>query len=276
MTKKSNRNFDLFMNIVLILLSVLWLYPYIWLALSSFKPSNEIFTGFFPSRLTLDHYRFIFETAQSMERPFFKALLNSIFVSGTVTASVILTSCIISFALTKYEYKGGPFVINFIIFQMLLPGFMFTIPTYILIRNMGLLNSYSALILPSIMSGWGIFMISQSYKATPTDYIEAARIDGAKDIWIIFKIMMPLNKSAISIVGLFTFIGIWDNFMWPLIVMKDYQKMPLSVLLASFNHEYGAYVGPVLAGAVMQTIPMVIIFILFRKYFLQGISMSLK
>nr|WP_206076304.1 ABC transporter permease subunit [Marinitoga lauensis] len=119
-------------------------------------------------------------------------------------------------------------------------------------------------------------MITQSYKGTPNDYIEAAKMDGATDLWIIFKIMIPLNKSAISIVSLFTFIGIWDNFMWPLIVMKDYNKMPLSVLLASFNHEYGAYIGPILAGSVIQTIPMVILFLIFRKYFLQGISITLK
>ncbi len=91
-----------------------------------------------------------------------------------------------------------------------------------------------------------------------------------------FRIMVPLNNSAMAIVGLFTFIGIWDNFMWPLIVIQDYNKMPLSVLLATFNHEYGAYVGPIMAGSVIQTIPMVLIFIIFRKAFLQGISMTLK
>jgi multiple sugar transport system permease protein len=88
--------------------------------------------------------------------------------------------------------------------------------------------------------------------------------------------MFPLARSTASIVGLFTFIGAWDNFLWPLIVMKDYNKMPLSVLLASFNHEYSSYVGPILAGSVIQTIPMVLIFLIFRKYFLQGISVSLK
>jgi multiple sugar transport system permease protein len=101
-------------------------------------------------------------------------------------------------------------------------------------------------------------------------------MDGANDLWIITKVLVPLASSTVSIVGLFTFIGIWDNFMWPLIVVSDYTKMPLSVLLASFNMQYGSYLGPVLAGSVLQTMPMVVIFLVFRKYFLQGISMSLK
>ncbi|AEX86441.1 ABC-type sugar transport system, permease component [Marinitoga piezophila KA3] len=267
---------NIFFHIIMFSLAVLWLYPYIWLLMSSLKPSSEIYTRFWPTHFTLEHFKFILESAEKMQRPFIRAFLNSVFISVTVTLSVILTSSIISYALAKLEFKGREKIFNFLIFQMVFPGFMFTIPLYILIRNLGLLNTYSAIILPSLMSGWGIFMITQSYRSTPSDYIEAAKMDGASDLWIIFKIMIPLNKSAISIVSLFTFIGIWDNFMWPLIVMKDYNKMPLSVLLASFNHEYGAYIGPILAGAVIQTIPMVILFLLFRKYFLQGISITLK
>ncbi|GAB6188616.1 carbohydrate ABC transporter permease [Marinitoga arctica] len=263
-------------HILMFILALIWLYPYIWLFMSSFKPSSEIYTRFWPTHFTLDHFKFIFESAEKMQRPFIRAFFNSIFISVTVTLSVILTSAIISYALAKIQFRGRNKIFNFLIFQMVFPGFMFTIPLYILIRNLGLLNTYSALILPSLMSGWGIFMITQSYRSTPNDYIEAAKMDGATDLWIIFKIMMPLNKSAISIISLFTFIGIWDNFMWPLIVMKNYNKMPLSVLLASFNHQYGAYIGPILAGSVIQTIPMVILFLIFRKYFLQGISITLK
>lgn len=101
-------------------------------------------------------------------------------------------------------------------------------------------------------------------------------MDGASELWIVFRIMLPLTHSTASIVGLFTFIGTWDNFLWPLIVIRNYKVMPLSVLLATFNHEYGVYIGPVLAASAIQSLPMVIIFLVFRKYFLQGISMSLK
>jgi len=275
-TKKKRKTGSIILHIVMFGLSLIWLYPYIWLFLASVKPSAEIYTRFWPTKFTLEHFKFILESAERMNRPFVRAFFNSLFVSVTVTVCVLISSAIIAFALSKYRFKAREGILNFIIFQMVFPGFMFTIPMYILIRNLNLLNSYSALILPSIMSGWGIFMLTQSFKGTPNDYIEAAKMDGASDFFVIFRIMVPLNNSAMAIVGLFTFIGIWDNFMWPLIVIQDYNKMPLSVLLATFNHEYGAYVGPIMAGSVIQTIPMVLIFIIFRKAFLQGISMTLK
>jgi multiple sugar transport system permease protein len=159
---------------------------------------------------------------------------------------------------------------------MVVPAFMFTLPMFVLIRELGLIDSYSALILPAAMSGWGIFMMSQSFKGTPDDYIDAAKLDRASLKQIMFNIMVPLNRAVFAIVALFTFTGTWDNFLWPLIVMRDYDKMPLSVLLATFAKQYGFYVGPIMAGAVLQTLPLLILFVLFRKYFLQGMSLSLK
>ncbi len=257
-------------------LALLWIYPYMWMFLSSFKPAKEIFTRFWPTHFTLEHYNFIFTMAEKLERPFLRAFLNSVFVSVTVTLAVVFTSALIGYPLSKLRFRGRKAVFNFVIFQMLFPGFIFIIPLFVLIKNLGLLNTYAAMIVPYLMSAWGVFMMTQSYRSIPNDYIEAAKIDGAGTMWIIFKVMIPLVRGTLSIVGLFTFIGIWDNFMWPLIVVKDYDKMPLSVLLATFNHEYASYVGPLLAGAVLQTIPMILIFVIFRKHFLQGISMSFK
>ncbi|QTA38208.1 carbohydrate ABC transporter permease [Thermosipho ferrireducens] len=267
---------DFIIYFFLFLGAIIWIYPYFWLLFSSFKPSSEIYTQFWPTRFTLDHYKFIFVMAGKMQRPFLRALGNSIYISFTVTFSVVLTSAFFGYVLAKLDYKGRKTIFNFILFQMLFPGFMFIVPLFVLIRNLRLLNTYSAIILPAIVSAWGTFMFTQAYKSIPSDYIEAAKIDGANTFWIVTRVMFPLVRSTASIVGLFTFIGTWDNFMWPLIVMKDYEKMPLSVLLASFNHEYSSYVGPILAGSVIQTIPMVLIFLMFRKYFLQGISLSLK
>ncbi|AAD36915.1 sugar ABC transporter permease [Thermotoga maritima MSB8] len=267
---------EIILHGVMILLALIWIYPYVWLFLSSIKPPEEIFTRFFPSRITLEHYKYIFTMAEKMERPFLRAFFNSLFVTLTVTFSVVFTSSIIAYGLSKLRFKGSNAVFNFIIFQMLFPGFMFIIPLFVLIRKLGLYNTYSAMIVPFLMSAWSLFMLTQSYKTIPQDYIEAAKIDGASTLWIIFRVMVPLSRSTLSIVGLFTFIGIWDNFLWPLMVVKDYNKMPLSVLLATFNHEYAAYVGPLMAGSVIQTLPMVLIFLIFRKQFLQGISMSFK
>lgn len=257
-------------------LSLLWLYPYFWMFLSSIKPSDEIYTRFLPTHISFESYTFIMNVAKEMGFPFVRGLLNSIFISTTVTISVVATSAIVGYAIAKIRFSGAGVLFNFVIYQMLFPAFMFTVPLYIVIRAFGLLDTYSAMILPGLMSAWGVFMFSQSFKSIPNEYIEAAKIDGANFFWIVFKVMVPLAGSTMAIVTIFTFMGIWDNFIWPLIVMQNRAKMPLAVLLAMFNHSYGIYVGPLLAGSVIQTIPMVVMFIIFRKYFLQGISVTLK
>ena len=258
-------------------LALTWLYPYIWMVMASLKPTPEIFnTSLFSGTLTLDNYKFLFSSAEKLDRPFLKALFNSFFITLSVTSSVLVTSAYIAYALAKIDFWGREKFNNFLLFQMVLPGLMLTVPMFVLIKQLGLINSYSAMILPAMMSGWGIFMMAQSFKGTPNDYIDAAKLDRSSMRQIVFKLMVPLNKSIVAIVALFTFTGTWDNFMWPLIVISDVEKMPLSVLLATFSKQYGVYVGPVMAGAVLQALPLVLLFIIFRRHFMQGMSLSLK
>lgn len=258
-------------------LAITWLYPYVWMITSSLKPTAEIYnTGLFEGNFSLENFQFLFDSADKLNRPFLRSLLNSFFVTITVTFSVLITSAYIAYAMAKIDFWGRNHLQSFLLFQMVLPGMMFTIPMFVLIKSFGLIDSYAALIVPTLMSGWGVYMMSQAFKGTPNDYIDAAKLDRANIHQIIFKLMAPLNKSIIAIVALFTFTGTWDNFMWPLIVISDVDKMPLSVLLATFSKQYGMYVGPVMAGAVLQTLPLLVLFIVYRKYFLQGMSLSLK
>lgn len=258
-------------------LALSWLYPYAWMVMAALKPTTEIYTtSLFSGHLSLDNFRFLFDSAERIERPFVKALLNSLLVALTVTLSVLVTSVYVAFAIAKLPCIGRRQLHEFMLFQMVWPTMLLTLPLFVLMRQLGLLNSYAAMMLPSMVSGWGVFMITQSFKGTPNDYIDAARLDMASLSQILRQVMIPLNKSVIAIVGLFTFTGAWDNFMWPLIVVSDVYKMPLSVLLATFNKQYNTYLGPVMAGAVMQSLPLIVIFIVFRKYFLQGMSLSLK
>ncbi|AJR09473.1 carbohydrate ABC transporter permease [Photobacterium gaetbulicola Gung47] len=268
---------SLIAHFLMIGLALSWLYPYVWMFMASLKPSSEVYTtSLFGGNLSLDNYAFLFDTSDRADRPFLRTMFNSLFVSLTITASVVITSMYIAFSLAKLKFKGQEAFRGFLIFQMVFPAFMFILPQYVLIKELGMIDTYGAMILPFVMSGWGIFMMSQSFKGTPNDYIFAAKLDRANLWQVITQIMMPLNKSIIAIVALFTFTGAWDNFLWPLIVMQDAEKMPLSVLLASFSKSYGVYIGPVMAGSVIQTMPLLMLFILFRKHFLQGMSLSLK
>ena len=258
-------------------LALTWLYPFAWMVAASLKPAAQIYnTGLFEGDFTFDNFAFLLETADKLDRPFVGALGISALVTLTVTASVLLTSGFIAFALARMRFPGRKLFGDFLLLQMVIPTSMFILPLFVLIKEMGLLNSLWALILPSMMSGWGIYMMSQSFRTMPEEYFDAARLDRASLWQTVTKIVVPLNKSIIAIVALFTFTGTWDNFLWPLIAISDTDRMPLSVLLATFSKQYGGYAGPVMAGAVLQTLPLVLLFLLFRRHFLQGMSLSLK
>ncbi|MDU2938437.1 carbohydrate ABC transporter permease [Superficieibacter sp. 1612_C1] len=268
---------SLIIHVAMLLLALTWLYPFIWMVIASLKPTAEIYTtSLFSGHLSFDNYTFLFDNSNRADKPFLRTLFNSLFVSLTITACVTVTSMLVGYAVAKTEFRGRNAFKNLLIVQMVFPAFMFIIPQFVLMRELGLINSYSAMILPYAMSAWGIFMVSQSFKGTPNDYLYAARLDHASLWGILRHVMMPLNKAILAIVALFTFSSSWDNFLWPLIVMREADKMPFSVLLATFSKSYGIYLGPVLAGAVVQMLPIIILFILFRKYFLQGMSLSLK
>lgn len=264
-------------TIAIYALALTWLYPFAWMVTASLKPTAQIYTtSLFEGDFTLENFEFLFATADKLNRPFLQALAISAVVTLSVTASVLLSSAFIAFALARLRFPGRGLFGSFLLLQMVVPTTMFILPLFVLIKQLGLLNSLGALILPSLMSGWGIYMMSQSFKSMPEDYFDAARLDGASLWQTVMKVVVPLNKSIIAIVALFTFTGTWDNFLWPLIVISDVERMPLSVLLATFSKQYGGYAGPVMAGAVLQTLPLVLLFVLFRRHFLQGMSLTLK
>ena len=247
------------------------------MVIASLKPTAQIYTtDLFSGDFSWANYQFLFDNSNRADKPFLRTLFNSLCVSLTITACVTVTSMLVGYAVAKTDFRGKNGFKNLLIVQMVFPAFMFIIPQFVLMRELGLINSYSAMILPYAMSAWGIFMVSQSFKGTPNDYLYAARLDHASLWGILRHVMMPLNKAILAIVALFTFSSAWDNFLWPLIVMRDAAKMPFSVLLATFSKSYGFYLGTVLSGAVLKMLPVLLLFMLFRKYFLQGMSLSLK
>lgn len=264
-------------TIAIYALALTWLYPFAWMVAASLKPTAQIYsTALFAGDWTLDNFRFLFATADKLDRPFLQALGISALVTLTVTASVLVTSAFIAFALARLEFPGRKLFGDFLLLQMVIPTTMFILPLFVLVKELGLLNSLAALTLPFMMSGWGIYMMSQSFRSMPEEYFDAARLDRASLWQTVARVVVPLNTSIIAIVALFTFTGTWDNFLWPLIAISDAERMPLSVLLATFSKQYGGYAGPVMAGAVLQTLPLALLFLLFRRQFLQGMALSLK
>ncbi len=276
MRKKSEVKGQVIIYIILSVGLIFMAFPYVWMVLASFKIPSEIYSRFFPTRFTLEHYKMVFAGGTSgLQNPFIKSIFNSLVVSTTATVSVVFFGAITGYALARLQFRGRNFLNHFILFQMLFPAILFLIPRFLLMLNLQSINTYQGMFLPFLMNAWAIFLFTQFFKAIPQELIDAARIDGCSELRIVFSIMVPLSKSVTAIVAIFTFMTMWDEFLWYLIVTKDYDLMPLSVLLGLFTKgEYSSYPGIQTAGATLLTLPILALFFLFRRYFSEGITMT--
>ncbi len=276
MRKKSEVKGQVIIYIILSMGLIFMAFPYVWMVLASFKIPSEIYSRFFPTRFTLEHYKMVFAGGTSgLQNPFIKSIFNSLVVSTTATVSVVFFGAITGYALARLEFRGRNFLNHFILFQMLFPAILFLIPRFLLMLNLQSINTYQGMFLPFLMNAWAIFLFTQFFKAIPQELIDAARIDGCSELRIVFSIMVPLSKSVTAIVAIFTFMTMWDEFLWYLIVTKEYDLMPLSVLLGLFTKgEYSSYPGIQTAGATLLTLPILALFFLFRRYFSEGITMT--
>lgn len=250
-----------------------WLLPFAWMVLASFKPTDEIFTRFWPTRLTLEHYQLILRGGTALRRPFLRSVFNNLFVSAAGTAAVVVIGAMTGYALGRLEFRGRNLLYNAVLYQMIFPGVLFLIPTFLLVLRLKLINTYGGMIIRFLTDATAVFLFVQFFKTIPRDLIDAARIDGAGEFTILWRIMIPLSGSVTAFVAVFKFMAIWGEFLWPLLVARKYELMTLPVLLASFTHEYGGgqYAGARMAGATVLILPILILFLLFRRFFEEGI-----
>ncbi len=249
-----------------------WLIPFAWMLFSSFKPTAEIFTRFWPTHFTLEHYQLIAAGGTALQRPFVRSVFNNLLVSVVATAAIVATGAMTGYALARVEFKGRRVLSGAILYQMIFPGVLFLIPTFLLVLEMGLFNSYAGMIVRFLTSATAVFLFAQFFRTIPQDLVDAARIDGAGELTILWRIMIPLAGSVTAFVALFNFMARWDEFLWNLIVVKEYDLMTLPVLLATFTKgEYGGYPGAQMAGATVLVMPILILFLLFRRFFEEGI-----
>jgi multiple sugar transport system permease protein len=249
-----------------------WLLPFAWMFLSSFKPTTEIFTRLWPTHFTLEHYQLIFRGGTALRRPFLRSVFNNLFVSTVETAAIVVIGAVTGYALGRLEFKGRGLLYNAVIYQMIFPGILFLIPTFLLVLKLGLINTYAGMIIRFLASATAVFLFAQFFRTVPRDLTDAARIDGAGELTILWRIMIPLSGSVTAFVALFNFMARWDEFLWNLIVVRKYDLMTLPVLLATFTKgEYGGYPGAQMAGATVLVLPILILFLLFRRFFEEGI-----
>ena len=257
---------------LLILGALSFLLPFFYMVSTSIKGPQELFnTNLIPRNPTLEHYRAVFT-----QIPIGRALFNSAFVYGLQTMSVLVFSSIVGYALSRLQFFGRDFIFNIILLTMMIPGQLLLIPLYLLIVRFGWTDSYQALIVPGMISAFGIFMFRQHFKTIPQDLLDAARVDGASDLTILFRIIWPLSTAVIITVGIFTFMGGWNDFLWPTIVNRDlqYQTLTQMVTLYGIGGQAGGQVGSVMAATLLAVLPMIIVYLVFQRYYLEGITSS--
>lgn len=257
----------------LIIGSLAMLLPFIWLIASTFKIDAEIVGGnptFFPQEPTFENYVNMI-TQFHVGRYF----MNSLVLSTVRTFIGVYTSLLCGYALAKHKFRGQKIVYGFILVTMMVPYFTTLIPMYNMVNSWGLNDSYLAIILPTLLSSFGIFMMRQyMIDGVPNELIEAAKIDGAGEFYIFHKIVIPQCVNMISALSIFLFLWNWEDFLWPYLVLSTDSKYPLSVALSQFTGQNVTHYGQLFAATAVTIIPILVVYLMFQKRFVEGVSMS--
>lgn len=271
MKKKQPNYLKAFLYILLFSYAVITLLPFAWAMSASFKPLNEILSAglnIFPENFTFDNYVTIF-TEQAL---FPRWLLNSVIVAVIGTALNIVFNSMAGYALARVAFPGRTTWFIIVLAVLMIPAQVTMIPNFLILKELGWLNSYQGLIVPGMINATFIFMMRQFFVNFPKEVEEAAAIDGLSRIGTFFRIVMPMAKASIGAMAIFVFMGFWNNFMAPLIIMTDASMYTLPVGLNAFQSDYATYWNYVMAASMVFTLPVLVLYILFNKYFLKGLS----
>jgi multiple sugar transport system permease protein len=264
---------NLFAYLILGLGLVVVMSPFIWMALSSVKGEGEIRRvppTWWPEAPTLDNFRELFAR---LDFPQFFA--NSTIVAVSVTIGNLVFCSMLGYVLAKFEFGGKKLLFRLVLGTLMIPGMVTLVPLFVLVANMGLVNSYGGLILPFLAAPFGVFLMRQFFFAIPDELIDAARVDGASEARIFLQVVMPLSKPALATLAIITFLGSWNNFLWPLVVAttEDKYTLPVALALYSTGQNQTDY-GILLAGAVVVVVPVLVVFLALQRHFVQGIAMT--
>jgi multiple sugar transport system permease protein len=250
--------------------ALLALGPMLWMLAASFMPAGEANSyppRLLPSRPTLEHYSVLF-TRLDLGRN----LLNSALIALVVTALSLLINSMAGYALAKLRFRHRERIFRTLSTGLLLPVQISMLPLFLLFKELGLINSYWGVIIPSMASIFGIFLIRQYALAMPDDLLDAARIDGAGEFRIYWSVALPVIRPILATIAIWTFLNTWNDFMWPLIVLSDEAKYTLPVALANLSGEHVQDTELMMAGAVVTVLPVMLVFLFLQRYYIQGVK----
>ena len=256
--------------VVLSLFGFVMVFPFLWMIATSFKTGVEIFSlSLIPNPLTLDNYRTIIHGS-----PFGRWFLNSFIVAGVNTLTVLIVDPLVGYAFAKYRFRGKNFIFLIILSTLMIPTEMMIIPWYLAIVRLKLVNTYLSLLFPGFVSAFGIFLMRQFFQGIPNDLLDAGRIDGLTELQIYRKVALPLVKPALSALGIFTFLGNWNGFLWPVIALNNKELYTITVGIAQFSSEMNTQWDLIMTGASIATLPVMIVFLIFQRQIIEGIQLT--
>ncbi|WP_156481674.1 carbohydrate ABC transporter permease [Anabaena sp. 4-3] len=263
----------LLLYIVLTVYAIITLIPFIWALSASFKPLSEIISGepnFLPKHFTLDNYKQIF-----LQEPLFlRWLFNSIFIAVSVTGFNLLFNSMAGYALARLRFFGRNFWFLLILAVLAVPAQITLIPTFLILKAIGWLNSYQGMIIPSMVNATFIFMMRQFFVNFPQELEEAAQLDGLNTFGIFRYIILPLAKPALAAQAVFVFMGSWNNFLLPIVILFDPEMFTLPLGLNSFKGQYISYWNYIMAASMVFTLPALCIYAYFNRYFIESATFT--
>lgn len=270
--KRDDNRIRIIAIVVLVVASIIVVIPYVWMLSNSLKTTKEAIMSpnlLIPAEPTLEGYEKVLTKS-----PFFSWLKNSLIVTGVNTLVILFTSTILGYIFARFEFKGKKFLFSVLMYTMMVPVQVTMITSFLLIDSIGLYDSLLALIVPTFVSAFGVYLCKQYIEEIPRSLIESARIDGAGDFTIYWKIVIPQIKPAIGSLAIFTFLQYWNDYLNPLLYLSSTDRMTLPLALSYFNTQHTSDLSATMAAAALIMIPSAIVFIIFQKQFVKGIAMT--
>ena len=257
---------------LLVAVSIVVVVPYLWMLSNSFKTTKETLVDsshLFPQEFTLDGYRRVLT-----ESPFFKWLGNSLIVTCSNTVITLFTSSLLGYVFSRFSFRGKYFLFMLLLFTMMVPAQVTMITSFILIDGIGLYDSLWALIVPAFVNAFGVYLCKQFCDEIPRELMESAKIDGAGNFMVYWRIVLPQIRPALGALAIFTFLEYWNDYLNPLIYLSSTDRMTLPLALSYFSTQHSSDLSATMAASALIMIPTAIVFIIFQKQFIKGISMT--
>jgi multiple sugar transport system permease protein len=254
----------------LVVICLLTVFPLVWMASSAFKTGNDVYTlNIIPEAPTLENFRYVFT-----ELPFVRYMVNSFVVSATVTVVALFFHSMAAYALARLRFPGRELIFRLIFSTLLVSLPVILVPLFVLVRAMGMLNSYAGLIIPAIFNAFGIFLLRQFYLGVPRELEEAAILDGAGYWRVYANIILPLSRPILAALAVFFFLANWNSFLWPLTITSDQSLWVVQIGIVSFKQQYASAQNYIMAASTVVAMPTMILFFIFQRQLVESIKTS--